>query len=122
MPQIVYCLEVGGATLQPRKIEEKAFKDLQVSIAVWTNVAGWGAREPSACVCVFYSESYKESHVISLGLIQVLKIHSFWQIKQRITGCVAEVFWVLKPSWLLNSEMTECVQLAETILLGAFKI
>lgn len=64
--------------MQPRKIEEKAFKDLQVSIAVWTNVAGWGAREPSACVCVFYSESYKESHVISLGLIQVLKIHSFW--------------------------------------------
>lgn len=37
--------------MQPRKIEEKAFKDLQVSIAVWTNVAGWGAREPSMCVC-----------------------------------------------------------------------
>lgn len=62
--------------MQPRKIEEKAFKDLQVSIGVWTNVAGWGACEPS--VCVFYSESYKESHVIYLGLIQVLKIRSFW--------------------------------------------
>lgn len=61
------------------EIEGKAFKDLQVSIGVWTNVAGWGARvSKCAQVYMFYSESSKESHVVYSGLVQVLKVHSFW--------------------------------------------
>lgn len=37
-------LKVGGASLQPREIDGKSFKDLQVSDGVFSNVAGLDAR------------------------------------------------------------------------------
>lgn len=37
-------LKVGGASLQPREIDGKSLKDLQVSDGVWSNVAGLDAR------------------------------------------------------------------------------